>query len=53
MLVYLDNSLIVGRGSEQVCAPTSVLVSVLHQAGAVISPRSKLELVQKLVWLGK
>ena len=53
VLVYLDDVLVVGRGRARVREQTAKAAEALRRAGAVVSPKSTLEPVQRLVWLGK
>ena len=53
VLIYIDDVLIVGRGRAQVREQTRRAVEALIDAGGVISPKSTLEPVTRLVWLGK
>ena len=53
VLIYLDDVLIVGRGRARVRKQTARVTEALRHAGAVVSPKSTLEPVQRLVWLGK
>ena len=53
VLVYLDDVLVVGRGRARVREQTAKATEALRRAGAVVSPKSTLEPVQRLVWLGK
>ena len=53
VLIYLDDVLVVGRGRARVREQTAKATEALRCAGAVVSPKSTLEPVQRLVWLGK
>ena len=53
VLIYLDDVLVVGRGRARVREQTARAAEALRRAGAVVSPKSTLEPVQRLVWLGK
>ena len=53
VLIYLDDVLVVGRGRARVREQTAKAAEALRRAGAVVSPKSTLEPVQRLVWLGK
>ena len=53
VLFYIDDVLIVGRGKARVCAQARRAVETLRAAGGVISPKSTLEPVTRLVWLRK
>ena len=53
VLIYIDNVLIVRRGWAWVGEQARRVVEALSDAGGVISPKSTLELVIHLVWLGK
>ena len=53
VLIYIDDVLIVGRGKGRVCEQAARAVHVLRAAGGIISPKSTLEPVTRLVWLGK
>ena len=53
VLIYLVDVLVVGRGRARVREQTAKATEALRRAGAVVSPKSTLEPVQRLVWLGK
>ena len=53
VLMYIDDVLIVGRGKGHVRGQAMRAVQALRAAGGVISPKSTLEPVTRLVWLGK
>ena len=53
VLIYIDDVLIVGRGKARVREQAMRAVQALRAAGGVISPKSTLEPVTRLVWLGK
>ena len=53
VLIYIDDVLIVGRGKGHVRGQAMRAVQALRAAGGVISPKSTLEPVAHLVWLGK
>ena len=53
VLIYIDNVLIVGRGKGRVRGQAMCAVQVLRAAGGVNSPKSTLEPVTCLGWLGK
>ena len=53
VLIYIDNVLIVGHGKARVREEALRAVEVLRVAAGVISPKSTLEPVPRLVWLGK
>ena len=53
VLIYIDDALIVGRGRARVREQARCVVEALRAAGGVISPKSTLEPVTRLVWLGK
>ena len=53
VLIYIDDVLIMGRGKARVREKTRRAVEALRAAGGVISPKSTLEPVTRLVWLGK
>ena len=53
VLIYIDDVLIVGRGRAQVREQAWCAVEALRAAGGVISPKSTVEPVTRLVWLGK
>ena len=53
VLIYLDDVLVVGRGRARVRKQTARATEALRRAGAVFRPKSTLEPVQRLVWLGK
>ena len=53
VLHYLDDFLIVGYGSDNVRSAAHQLCSSLRLEGAIISPKSVLEPVPELDWLGK
>ena len=53
VLIYIDNVLIVGRGKGHVRGQAMRAVQALRAVGGVISPKSTLEPVTRLVWLGK
>ena len=53
VLIYIDNLLIVGRGKGRVRGQAMRAVQGLRAAGGIIGPKSTLELVTRLVWLGK
>ena len=53
VLIYIDDVLIVGWGKGRVRGQAMRAVQVLRAAGGVISPKSTLEPVTHLVWLGK
>ena len=53
VLIYLDDVLVVGRGRARVRTQTARATEALRRAGAVVSPKTTLEPVQRLVWLGK
>ena len=47
--IYIDNVLIVGRGKERVREQAMRAMQVLRAAGGVVSPKSTLEPVARLV----
>ena len=49
VLIYLDDVLVVGRGRARVRGQTARATEALRHAGAVVSPKSKLEPVRRLV----
>ena len=53
VLHYLDNFLVVGYGSGNVTSAAVPLCSALRLEGAIISPKSILEPVPEIDWLGK
>ena len=53
VLIYIDDVLIVGRGKARVRKQARRAMEALRAAGGVISPKSTLEPVTRLVWLGK
>ena len=53
VLIYIDDVLIVGRGKGHVRGHAMCAVQALRAAGGVISPKSTLEPVARLVWLEK
>ena len=53
VLIYIDDVLIVGRGKGRVRGQAMRAVQALRAAGGVISPKSTLEPVTRLVSLGK
>ena len=53
VLIYLDDVLVVGRGRARVRKQMARATEALRRARAVVSPKSTLEPVQRLVWLGK
>ena len=53
VLIYIDDVHIVGRGKGHVRGQAMRAVHALRAAGGVISPKSTLEPVTRLVWLGK
>ena len=53
VLIYIDNVLIVGPGKGRVRGHAMRAVHALRVAGGVTSPKSTLEPVTRLVWLGK
>ena len=53
VLIYIDDLLIVGQGKGRVRGQAMRAVEALRAAGGVISPKSTLEPVTRLVWLGK
>ena len=53
VLIYIDDVLIVGRGRARVREQAMRAVQALRAAGGVISPKSTLEPVTRLVWLGE
>ena len=53
VLIYLDDVLVVGRGRVRVREQTAKAAEALRRAGAVVSPKSTLEPVHRLEWLGK
>ena len=55
VLHYLDDFLLLGYGASRVKWATDRLIGrdALRDAGAIISAKSILELVQQIVWLGK
>ena len=53
ILIYIEDVLIVGRGKGRVRGQAMRAVQALRAADGVISPKSTLEPVTRLVWLGK
>ena len=53
VLIHIDDVLIVGREKARVREQARCAVEALCDAGGVISPKSTLEPVTRLVWLGK
>ena len=53
VLIYIDDVLIVGWGKGRVRGQAMRAVQALRAAGGVLSPKSTLEPVTRLVWLGK
>ena len=53
VLIYIDDVLIVRQGKGRVREQAMPAVQALRAAGGVISPKSTLEPVTRLVWLGK
>ena len=53
VLIYSDNVLIVGRGKGCVRGQAVRAAPAFRAAGGVIGPKSTLEPVTRLVWLGK
>ena len=53
VLIYIDDVLIVGRDKGRVRGQAMRAVQALRAAGGVIIPKSTLEPVTRLVWLGK
>ena len=53
VLIYIDDVLIVARGKARVREQAMRVVEALRAAGGVMSPKSMLEPVTRLVWLGK
>ena len=53
VLIYINDVLIVGRGKARAREQALRAVEALRAAGGVISPKSTLEPVARLVWLGK
>ena len=53
VLLYMDDVLIVGWGKARVCEQALRAVEALRAAGGVISPKSTLEPVTRLVRLGQ
>ena len=53
VLIYIDNVLIVGRGKGRAQEHAMGAVQAWRARGGVISPKSTLEPVTRLVWLGK
>ena len=53
VLIYIDDVLIVGWGKARVREQARCALKALCDAGGVISPKSTLEPVTRVVWLGK
>ena len=53
VLHYLDDFLVVGYGSRNVRSAASQMCSALRLEGAILSPKSVLEPVPEIDWLGK
>ena len=53
VLIYINDVLIAGRGKARVRARARRAVEALRVAGGLISSKSTLEPVTRLVWLGK
>ena len=53
VLIYLDDGLVVGRGRLQVREQAHCAVDTLRSVGTIMSPKTTLEPVTRLVWLGK
>ena len=53
VLIYIDDVLVVGRGKGRVREQAMRAVRALRAAVGIISPKSTLELVMRLVWFGK
>ena len=53
VLIYIDHVLVVRPGKGHVRGQLMLAVQALRAAGGVISPKSTLEPLTRLVWLGK
>ena len=53
ILHYLDDFMVLGKDKALVSEVTESLVILLEGKGCLISPKSVLEPVQRLAWLGK
>ena len=53
VLVYLDDVFVIGYGRRWVSMQASVVASRLREEGAIVRPKSTLEAVTGLAWIGK
>ena len=53
ILHYLDDFLVIGFGASNVRSAARRLVELLREEGAIISPKSILDPVSSITWLGK
>ena len=53
VMVYLDDVLVVGWGTENTRSQSAALVLHLCREGALVSVKATLEPTRGLVWLGK
>ena len=52
-LVYLDDVFVIGYGRKWVSVQAGIVASRLREEGAIVSPKSTLEAVTGLAWIGK
>ena len=53
ILAYLDDVFVIGYGRKLVIVQAGIIPSRLRQAGAIVSPKSTMEAVTGLAWIGK
>ena len=53
VLVYLDDVFVIGYGRQWVSVQAGMVASRLREEGAIVSPKSTLEAVIGLAWIGK
>ena len=53
VLVYLDDVFVIGYCREWVSVQAEIVASRLREEGAIVSPKSTLEAVTGLAWIGK
>ena len=53
VLVYPDDVFVIGYGRKWVSVQAGIIASRLREAGAIVSPKSTLEAVTGLAWIGK
>ena len=53
VVVYMDDVFVIGYGTKWVSVQAGIIASRLGEMGAIVSPKSTLEAITGLAWIGK